>query len=377
MVTHMGPRGRGGVVVMTAVVAALLASCTRGELPREKAKATAAYAGCEILEPVVEDNLAVYPVTKCSAPAADYLTLDEAMQSGVLTVSESGGAAQGADQGQVAAAGVERPAHAGASAQQRIQVGNNVNQGRGATVNTLVIENRGDKAVFVMAGEIVKGGQQDRTIGQDSIIPPKSGPVDISVFCVEHGRWNGQARFGTAAVCADNSVRQKALLMKSQSEVWQAVAGKNSAASAQPATGTYLAGISQGDVQKRVEERLARIVKGLAGEADRTGFVVALNGKLIGADIFLSPGLCRKLEAKLLKSYVFDAVTTEAKNAAGPAPSAQKVAAFLADVAAGKASVERSSAYGENQARDNGAAAIFLLKSAERADSVHECLQVR
>ena len=61
--------------------------------------------------------------------------------------------------------------------------------GDGYNVNKLAIENVSDQDVFVQAGDVVKGGQQDRTLAVDMIVPPKSGKVPIESFCVEQGRW--------------------------------------------------------------------------------------------------------------------------------------------------------------------------------------------
>jgi len=35
-----------------------------------------------------------------------------------------------------------------------------------------------------------KGGQQDRMMAVDLILPPRSGKIPISAFCVENGRWS-------------------------------------------------------------------------------------------------------------------------------------------------------------------------------------------
>ncbi|HEU4768773.1 MAG TPA: DUF6569 family protein, partial [Pyrinomonadaceae bacterium] len=58
------------------------------------------------------------------------------------------------------------------------------------TVNELAIENVSDtEEVFVQAGDIVKGGKQDRVLSVDVILPAKSGRLPISAFCVESSRW--------------------------------------------------------------------------------------------------------------------------------------------------------------------------------------------
>ncbi|HYP02628.1 MAG TPA: DUF6569 family protein, partial [Pyrinomonadaceae bacterium] len=55
-------------------------------------------------------------------------------------------------------------------------------------VNELAIENLSRyEEVYVQSGDIVKGGQQDRMLGVDLIVPPRSGKISISAFCVESG----------------------------------------------------------------------------------------------------------------------------------------------------------------------------------------------
>ena len=54
------------------------------------------------------------------------------------------------------------------------------------------MENTGKDEVFVQAGDIVKGGQQDRVLSVDLLLPPRSGAVSIAAFCVEHGRWTAR-----------------------------------------------------------------------------------------------------------------------------------------------------------------------------------------
>jgi hypothetical protein len=60
-------------------------------------------------------------------------------------------------------------------------------------VNQLIVENRGDTEIFLQAGEVVKGGDQDRVVGVSAILPPHSGPTPIVAFCIERGRWSARA----------------------------------------------------------------------------------------------------------------------------------------------------------------------------------------
>lgn len=94
------------------------------------------------------------------------------------------------------------------------------------TVNTLYIENVSNDTIMLMAGEVVKGGKQDCVLGQDMVLLPRSGKRDISVFCVEQGRWEytkdskkaNNAFYGYSRV-AGTSVRKVVAVDKSQQKV--------------------------------------------------------------------------------------------------------------------------------------------------------------
>jgi hypothetical protein len=59
------------------------------------------------------------------------------------------------------------------------------------TVNALSIENISpDVEIFIQSGDIVKGGKQDRLIASDLIVPPRSGVISVTSFCVERQRWS-------------------------------------------------------------------------------------------------------------------------------------------------------------------------------------------
>ncbi len=98
------------------------------------------------------------------------------------------------------------------------------------TVNELAIENLSpDHEVFIQAGEIVKGGRQDRTLGVDLTLAPNSGKVPIASFCVERGRWskrgeeNDREFSGSETMVTSNALRLAVRKSKNQSEVWSEV----------------------------------------------------------------------------------------------------------------------------------------------------------
>src|ERR671915_318955 len=79
-------------------------------------------------------------------------------------------------------------------------------------VNELAIRNLSNQDVYVQAGDVVRGGEQDRMISPDFIVPPKSRRMPISAFCVESGRWNKRgnemnASFASSENAATNDLK--------------------------------------------------------------------------------------------------------------------------------------------------------------------------
>ena len=87
-------------------------------------------------------------------------------------------------------------------------------------MNRLVLVNNSDRPLILLAGEIVTGGKQDRVVGKDRIVPPKSDPIDLAVFCVEPERWvAAKSTFGSFhSQMAQPSVRRSAMADKNQAE---------------------------------------------------------------------------------------------------------------------------------------------------------------
>src|SRR5262249_9072314 len=98
------------------------------------------------------------------------------------------------------------------------------------SVNNLTVENRSSEyELFIQEGDIIKGGQQDRLIAVDMLLPPKSGVVPLPVHCVEQGRWSrrgGEAvtQFNKSDKFAVGNGLRLANASAQQTEVWKNVA---------------------------------------------------------------------------------------------------------------------------------------------------------
>jgi hypothetical protein len=308
-------------------------------------------SGYKVLEPIRHGGLTVFPVVASKSYATgEFLTLDEGLRSGEVVVTEYGNV-----RGLVR----RRPTPA-------------VQRESGAEVNRLVLVNNSKRPLLLLAGEIVTGGKQDRVIGKDRIVPAESDPVDLSVFCVEPGRWVATSQnFGTSGatygggaskgvvpgtMMAQPSVRAKAMGDRDQNQVWAEVRKQQQsmtvevAASAPAAsaaeiqsTSSYARVMENKDVKEKVDEIAAPIqhnyeslIKQLR-DRKAVGVVVAVNGRIIWSDIFASTELLEKYWPKLVRSYASEAVVTRAK---GGEASLAQAEAFLADMEGRRETIE-------------------------------------
>ena len=213
-------------------------------------------------------------------------------------------------------------------------------------VNELEIENisRTDE-VFVQAGDIVKGGKQDRVLAVDLIVPAQSGRMPISSFCVEHGRWTARgdespAEFNSASeMVPSKELKVAAMHSNSQAAVWDNVAKSqaklSTAANTNVASNTSRSSLQLSleneKVRSNAEEYIDALREIVDGKRDVIGFVFALNGDVNSGDTYGSSELFIKLWPKLLKAASIEAVAEKYDSKGAPNVTAHDIRSFLAD----------------------------------------------
>lgn len=190
-------------------------------------------------------------------------------------------------------------------------------------VNELAIQNFSAQDVYVQAGDIVRGGDQDRMISVDFIVPPKSGRMPIAAFCVESNRWSKRGLEESRQFSSSlNSISSKDLKLaakraNSQTQVWDGVAAtqtklsKNVGGNVQAAVSTSSLELSVEN--DKVKETTASYIEALSGivkdRPDVIGYAFAINGSVNSADVYASRQLFSKLWPKLLKANAVEAVS--------------------------------------------------------------------
>ncbi|MCK6690575.1 MAG: hypothetical protein L6Q97_00575 [Thermoanaerobaculia bacterium] len=199
---------------------------------------------------------------------------------------------------------------------ERKQFGNDP----GAWYNALTVQNKTDETIFLMAGDVVTGGNQDRVIAHDDVVLPRT-VKNIEVFCVEHGRssyYNPAAPESEKKVAAFRGYYsvaspqvRKAVHSGNQQGVWDAVSAVTAVNDAKSGTGTYAALETENEKKARREAYL-RFFDGKFDDMPNTvGIVAVCNGKVVGIDIFGQPDLFRRQFKALLHGYATEAAAAE------------------------------------------------------------------
>jgi hypothetical protein len=219
--------------------------------------------------------LAVLPVLADLPFGPDYLTLQEALAAGTITITEIT---------------------------------------EGGSVPELAVTNNGDLPVLLLDGEELAGAKQNRVVNTTILLKEHSKTV-IPVSCVEHGRWNYASRefkdsgnvmaanlramkCSSVSFCLNETGERRS----DQGEVWDGVAEMVDNFDVTSSTGAMT------DIYTHVEKDITSLLRAFAPVPGQRGMVVLINGKVIGMEYISQPRAFAKVFDKLLRSYALDAL---------------------------------------------------------------------
>jgi len=299
--------------------------------------------------PVTVGNLTVWPVrTDRPLDVGEFLTLAEALEKGAAEVRE---------------VGVAEPEPEANGNEPEGQILVQSDDEGGAVVNTLVIENRGDLPILVCAGTVVKGGKQDRQIGQDIVLKGKTTtPVDA--FCVEQGRWQAQrggedtgGKFQVLEGMATAKVRMKGQYENDQGGVWQEVAEVNNATVTNAAVNVVgnssfaVAFDAAADRSKEISAAQREILARFRDVDGAVGFAYAINGKPVAVRTFAHPRLLAKHMENFARGMATEALLAKKPEGTPPAARAEDVVALVNRISAADEEVKGTQALNLNGVR--------------------------
>jgi hypothetical protein len=190
------------------------------------------------------------------------------------------------------------------------------------TVPLLKVANRGDVAVFLMAGEQLIGAKQNRILNT-SLLVPAATEMAVPVSCVEAGRWGYRSPKFTSEGTASHSLLRRMLAEQThdsykregratarQGEVWDEVTRKLSSMGSPSRT----AALQQAYDDHRA--RLQEVQDALDVPEACNGAAFARGPRVVGVDLFDRAATLTKLWPKVLRAYAIDALEQPAPAAA-------------------------------------------------------------
>jgi hypothetical protein len=226
-------------------------------------------------------NMAIFPLLNANSAAGDYLTLDDALARGLVQIKE---------------VSVE------------------------GSVPDLNLKNESDEPVLLLDGEELVGAKQNRVLNL-TILAPANRTLVIPVSCVEAGRWSRKsAKFTTSSQThfARGRANRMAQVSRSlwasgerrsdQCTVWADIEEK--ASRLKTASPTF----AMFDIYETYTKRIDEYAGAFTASDRQVGAAFAINGEVIGFDLFDSSATFKKLLPKLVRSYALDAIESAEKN---------------------------------------------------------------
>jgi hypothetical protein len=176
-------------------------------------------------------------------------------------------------------------------------------------VHFLRIDNHSDKSIFISSGEVFSGGRQDRMIAKDTILAPSEKDQYVPVMCVEEGRWSDKEKKFIYSNFANPHLRRVLDQNKNQVLIWKEINNQLGHGEIKSKTLAYLSRNYDKKMSMGNDEYFKFFLDKLKHtDSSVVGFVCVSGDKVIGSDIFGSTDLFYSQLEPLLKGYTDDAV---------------------------------------------------------------------
>jgi hypothetical protein len=244
------------------------------------------------------NNMAVIPLFASFSDSLNYFTLKEALEKGLLIITEIS---------------------------------------KTGSVPELRVVNRAEIPVLLLDGEELAGAKQNRVLNTTILLKEESETI-IPVSCTEHGRWSyASVEFFDSGHIMSRSLRSsKASSVKrsleasrsyrgDQGAVWQGIA--HHALEADVHSDTE----AMSDIYKSKEDDLKGYLDAFQLIPHQKGIFVMVNGKVAGFDVISLASAYEIVHPKLIKSYAMDPLLSRSNQ--NNTPSIDKAQSFIEEAA--------------------------------------------
>jgi hypothetical protein len=143
------------------------------------------------------------------------------------------------------------------------------------------------------------------------VVPPRSGSVEVPVFCVEKGRWTGSTKKNKFKNYHEASMHLRQVIDREQNQnaVWNEIAKENRRDRIRSSTEAYTAHANSPEYIQRENEYLAFFNEKFMNKENIVGMVGVTGGVVMGCDLFVSPELFYREYNNLIYAYIDEALT--------------------------------------------------------------------
>ena len=217
-------------------------------------------------------GLSVFPLTSVEKDGPAFLTGPEAFEAGLIEVSE-----------------LDPP-----------------------EVPSLAITNLAEVPILLVEGEMLVGGDQNRTMNVTVLCPPHARTV-VPVSCVEAGRWGARRTISASSKHAPGSLRAAKIAnleartgdissrRSDQGRVWEEVDRQS------VAHNVYSETSALDDVQEEMEDRIADQLDRIKPLPNQIGVVCSIGEQVVGLDLFDKPSSLDKYLRGIIAGHALDA----------------------------------------------------------------------
>ena len=226
-------------------------------------------------EPMEVGGLTVFPLLGVTTDALPYLTGPEAFELGLLAVHE-----------------LDPP-----------------------QVPFLVVTNLAEVPVLLVEGEMLVGGDQNRTMNVTVLCPPHAD-LTVPVSCVEAGRWGSRRAMSPTARIAPGSLRAaKTARLRDRTPDVTARQSDQGRVWAEVDRQSELHGVASGtsaldDVQEAIEGRLVGQLDRVAAVEHQVGLVCTIGDRVVGLDLFDRRATLERYLRPIVAGHALDAPAT-------------------------------------------------------------------
>jgi hypothetical protein len=239
-------------------------------------------------------NMAVVPLTTALVGDREYVTLNEAMEKGFMTITEID---------------------------------------ESGSVPELNVVNSSEHQIFLMDGEELAGAKQNRVLNTSILLKERS-ETTIPVSCTELGRWaytSGDFHDSGAVMASrarssklravSGSLRGGRGHTSDQGQIWSEIDAMHAVG------GTSSPTRAMRDIYTQKEEDLGGYRKSFELVPDQQGCLVFINGEVAGLDILSLQSAYQRIHPQLVQSYAVDALLQQPEKP--QAPDSELIDRFL------------------------------------------------